>query len=78
MRAIREFTENEGAGQLPLRGSIPDMTSDTEKFVTLQTAFKTKAEHDIESVKTRVERLLLNINKPYDFIAEHLVKLFCE
>ncbi len=77
MRAIREFCENEGLGQLPLRGTIPDMVSDTERFVALQNAYKSKAQQDIQSVMTRVERLLVNINKPYDFINEKLVKLFC-
>ena len=35
-RAVRDFLENEGDGLLPLRGSLPDMIADTEKFVTLQ------------------------------------------
>lgn len=78
IRAIQEFTENEGQGQLPLRGSIPDMVSDTERFVSLQNVYKAKAQHDIESVLSRVERLCLNINKPYDFILEQQVKLFCK
>jgi len=41
-------------------------------------AYKTKAQQDIESVTSRVERLLLDINKPYDFIDVQLVKLFCK
>ena len=63
---------------MPLRGSIPDMVSDTSRFVALQNAYKTKAQQDIESVTSRVERLLLDINKPYDFIDVQLVKLFCK
>ena len=78
LRAIREFTYNEGLGQLPLRGTIPDMVSDSERFVSLQNVYRAKAQHDIEAVMTRVERLLLNINKPYDFINEQQVKLFCK
>jgi amyloid beta precursor protein binding protein 1 len=44
----------------------------------LQNVYRAKAQHDIEAVMTRVERLLLNINKPYDFINEQQVKLFCK
>ena len=62
---------------MKLRGVIPDMVSDTERFVALQNAYKVKSQHDVEAVMTRVERLLLNINKPYDYIDEQLVKLFC-
>ena len=28
--------ENEGDGLLPLKGALPDMVADTEKFVSLQ------------------------------------------
>jgi amyloid beta precursor protein binding protein 1 len=35
-KAVRDFVENEGEGCLPLCGSIPDMTADTEKYIALQ------------------------------------------
>lgn len=54
------------------------MVSDTEKFVSLQNVYRAKAQHDIESVMSHVERLLLNINKPYDFIGEQEVRLLCK
>ena len=54
------------------------MVSDTEKFVSLQNVYRAKSQSDIEAVMSRVERLLLNINKPYDFISEQEVKLFCK
>jgi amyloid beta precursor protein binding protein 1 len=37
LRAVRDFTESsQGAGLLPLSGVLPDMKSDTERYVTLQ------------------------------------------
>jgi NEDD8-activating enzyme E1 regulatory subunit len=78
VRAIKEFTENEGNGKLPLRGSIPDMISDSDKFISLQNVYKTKAQHDCESIMTRIERLLIQNNKPNDYITEQTVKLFCK
>jgi len=35
-KAIRDFVENEGNGNLPLRGSVPDMTAKTDYYVALQ------------------------------------------
>lgn len=35
-KAVRDFVDNEGRGLLPLKGTLPDMTADTEKYVALQ------------------------------------------
>lgn len=35
-RAVKEFVEKEGEGALPLRGSLPDMTSDSQRYIALQ------------------------------------------
>ncbi|XP_062002701.1 NEDD8-activating enzyme E1 regulatory subunit AXR1-like [Rosa rugosa] len=43
---ILEFLANEGGGEAPLEGSIPDMTSSTEHYVALQKIYQAKAEAD--------------------------------
>jgi NEDD8-activating enzyme E1 regulatory subunit len=78
VRALKEFVENEGNGMLPLRGTIPDMFSDSEKFINLQNVYRQKAQQDLEAIQSRIEQLLHNIDKPYDYISEHQVKLFCK
>ena len=78
MRALKDFVENEGCGLLPLRGSIPDMFSDSERFIALQNVYRNKAQHDFEAITSRVEQLLYDIDKPYDFISEQQIKLFCK
>lgn len=35
-RGVKEFVEKEGNGALPLRGSLPDMTSDSQRYIALQ------------------------------------------
>ena len=35
-QAVKQFTENEGKGALPLRGSIPDMFADSKRYIQLQ------------------------------------------
>lgn len=37
-RSVRDFVANEGNGQLPLSGKLPDMKSDTMNYVGLQNA----------------------------------------
>lgn len=36
LRAVKEFVHNEGNGSLPVRGTIPDMIADSQKFINLQ------------------------------------------
>lgn len=36
LRAVKEFVQNEGNGSLPVRGAIPDMIADSQKFINLQ------------------------------------------
>lgn len=38
-RAMKEFIEKEGDGTLPLRGSLPDMTSDSQRYIALQNVY---------------------------------------
>lgn len=35
-KALKEFIEQEGEGLLPLKGALPDMVADTEKYIALQ------------------------------------------
>lgn len=76
-KAVRDFMENEGAGLLPLKGVLPDMTADTEKYVNLQQIFHKQAVADAEAVWRRVLQLLRQLGRPSDSISERDVKLFC-
>lgn len=77
LQAIKEFTENEGNGALPLRGTIPDMTADSNRYVQLQNVYRDQASKDADIVLRRVQDLLQRIGKPYCSITEQDVKLFC-
>ena len=76
-RAVKEFVANEGCGRLPLRGSIPDMTSSSDLYVSLQRAYQTKAREDMEHVSEHLGQLLVSNNKPPNSISEETIKLFC-
>uniref|UniRef100_A0A2N9I6X7 NEDD8-activating enzyme E1 regulatory subunit n=1 Tax=Fagus sylvatica TaxID=28930 RepID=A0A2N9I6X7_FAGSY len=54
--ALKEFIANEGGGEAPLEGSIPDMTSSTELYINLQNIYQAKAEADFLVIEQRVCR----------------------
>ncbi|CAL8467774.1 g7312 [Coccomyxa elongata] len=55
------FTENNG--QLPVEGSIPDMTSTTDMYLQLQRLYRDQADADITTVETHVQALLKSIGR---------------
>ncbi|GIX87298.1 NEDD8-activating enzyme E1 regulatory subunit [Caerostris extrusa] len=77
-KALKEFVNNEGQGCLPVRGIIPDMTSDTQSYIKLQNIYKAKAEEDAHTIYVKVQQLLSNLGKPPNFISEQEVKIFCK
>jgi len=76
--AVRQFMEHEGNGKLPLMGSVPDMHSDTDSFITLQTIYVNKAHQDFNYVKGYVRKSLEKLGKSLDHINDATIKLFCK
>ncbi|KAI9243996.1 amyloid beta precursor protein binding protein 1 [Phascolomyces articulosus] len=77
-RAVKDFVDNEGAGQLPLAGKLPDMKSDTTNYIDLQNVYRKKALADLDSVKERVKSLLQEYNIPLDNIPESVIEVYCK
>ncbi|PFX26195.1 NEDD8-activating enzyme E1 regulatory subunit-like [Stylophora pistillata] len=77
-KAVKEFVENEGSGALPLRGSIPDMTADSKRYIELQNIYQEQARKDIAVVTQRVHRILLDLGKSTDSISDSEIRLFCK
>jgi len=75
--ALKEFIANEGEGEAPLEGSIPDMTSLTEYYIILQKIYQEKAEADFLSFERRVRGILKNIGRDPDSIPRASIKSFC-
>uniref|UniRef100_A0A7C9F6E0 NEDD8-activating enzyme E1 regulatory subunit n=1 Tax=Opuntia streptacantha TaxID=393608 RepID=A0A7C9F6E0_OPUST len=76
--ALQEFITNEGAGEVPLEGSIPDMTSSTEHYVNLQKVYQAKAEADVSAMERRVHNILKKIGRDPSSISKSTVKTFCK
>uniref|UniRef100_A0A5S6Q0R0 NEDD8-activating enzyme E1 regulatory subunit n=1 Tax=Trichuris muris TaxID=70415 RepID=A0A5S6Q0R0_TRIMR len=77
--ALKSFVENEGDGRLPLRGSLPDMSSDTELYIRLQNIYKDKAQSDAQIVHNKVSKFVAQLGPSED--APHITfeetKRFC-
>ncbi|CAO2823310.1 unnamed protein product [Amaranthus hypochondriacus] len=76
--ALKEFVAHEGAGEVPLEGSIPDMTSSTEHYVNLQKVYQAKAEADILAMEQHVQNLLKKIGRNPMSISKTTIKGFCK
>ena len=51
------------AGLLPLRGSIPDMTADSERYIALQNVYRDQANRDVAAVTAHVHTLLQTLGQ---------------
>lgn len=76
--ALKEFIANEGGGEAPLDGSIPDMTSSTELYVNLQKLYQAKAEADVLVIEQRVRNILKKIGRDPYSISKAIIKSFCK
>lgn len=76
-RALKEFVLKEGHGNLPVRGTIPDMIADSDKFIRLLSVYRDRAKKDAADVGAYVARLLVSLGKPPESIAQKDIRLFC-
>ena len=66
-RAVKDFVEAQGTGGgacLPLRGTIPDMFSDSERYIQLQNVYREQADDDVEQVMKGVRAHLETVGRP--------------
>lgn len=77
VRALKEFVINDSQGKLPLRGSIPDMNSFSDLYVSLQKVYQTQARLDVEAVAVHLSALLIGLGKSPSTVPMDSVKQFC-
>ncbi|XP_026888238.1 NEDD8-activating enzyme E1 regulatory subunit [Electrophorus electricus] len=78
VRAVRDFVQAEGRGSLPVRGTIPDMIADSDKFISLQNVYRERALQDAAAVSRHVESHLQAVGKLPECISEQDIRLFCK
>ncbi|CAM9513780.1 unnamed protein product [Pylaiella littoralis] len=77
-RALGEFVKGEGGGLPPLSGEVPDMTSDTDSFITLQGLYKAKAAKDTAKVAALVDEGLAEAGRPRGSVPREEIEVFCK
>ena len=77
VRALKEFVASEGKGLLPLRGTIPDMTSSSDTYIQLQRIYQAQARADMEALTGHLCQVLANLNKPSSTVTEVEIKRLC-
>uniref|UniRef100_A0A7S1C6B9 NEDD8-activating enzyme E1 regulatory subunit n=1 Tax=Bicosoecida sp. CB-2014 TaxID=1486930 RepID=A0A7S1C6B9_9STRA len=75
VRAIADFAE--ATGELPVAGSLPDMTSTPDMYVSLQRLYKEKAAADCADVRARVAALLAGVGLPEDHVPGEWIPRAC-
>lgn len=73
--ALREFVVKEN--RLPVSGVIPDMFSDSERFIKLQNIYRDKAGQDAEIIQRKVHQVLESLGRSSETISETEIKRFC-
>eukprot|EP00049_Salpingoeca_infusionum_P003773 m.70754 g.70754 ORF g.70754 m.70754 type:complete len:533 (+) comp12268_c0_seq1:32-1630(+) len=76
--ALKKFVENQGQGMLPVRGTIPDMHSDSDSYIQLQQVYRNAAARDAAVVMGIVEELLVSLCEPESRISKDTVTEFCK
>ena len=56
--------ESSSGGALPVKGVIPDMFSDSERYIQLQNVYREQADADAEEVMRGVRRHLEAVGRP--------------
>ncbi|CAM9847727.1 unnamed protein product [Ectocarpus sp. 6 AP-2014] len=77
-RALGEFVKGEGGGFPPLSGEVPDMTSDTDSFITLQGLYKAKAAKDTAAVAALLDEGLARAGRPRGSVPREETEVFCK
>ena len=75
-KALKEFVNE--TGNLPVRGSIPDMTADSKRFIELQNCYHEKALEDVQNISEKLHAILASIGKKSNFIEDDEIRLFCK
>lgn len=76
VKALKEFVKMRGV--LPIRGTLPDMFSNSKQYIELQNIYKNLANRDTQFMIELVAKCLQEHNLPFSFLTHEDVRLFCK
>ena len=75
--ALKKFM-SEQDGDIPLNGTIPDMTSATDPYIALQEVYHKRSSSDFSKMKEIVNGILDSIGQPKSSILDDEIMTFCK
>jgi NEDD8-activating enzyme E1 regulatory subunit len=80
IHAMKLFTEHEGHGQLPVRGELPDMITNTTSYIELVQIYQQQAKHDQSIVHNYLFNLLERHRSSFreHVHLDELVQIYCK
>ena len=75
--ALKMFMSESG-NEIPLNGTIPDMTSATDPYVALQGIYHERSSSDFSKIRQLVNSILDSLGKPISSISDEEITTFCK
>lgn len=72
VRSLREFVKRNPSHQLPLSGVLPDMKSDTQTYIKLQSIYRQQASEDLQEFREILEEVQQTIKDEVKAVYEKL------
>jgi len=76
VKALKQFVDVHGV--LPIRGTLPDMFSDSQRYIQLQNIYKTLASRNVDEMNDIVLRVLDEHSLPRTLLTSADVATFCK
>lgn len=77
VKGLKRFLKDKSNGCLPVRGSIPDMTADTQSYVALQKIYSNKAKQDMDCLLNCLSSICDSSERFLEMIPEETIRIFC-
>jgi len=76
VKALKEFVDSKSV--LPVRGTLPDMFSDSKRYIELQNIYRNIAMQDIQLMTELVKKIVSEAGLPDSFISPEDLSAFCK
>ena len=76
VKGLKQFMLDSG-NRLPVKGRIPDMTSDSTRYIELQNIYKQKSREDSEAINTIIQNFENEDRERFVEISDSFLRAFC-
>ena len=76
VKGLKQFMADSGE-RLPVKGRIPDMTSDSSRYIQLQNIYKEKSREDAEAINTIIQNFENEDRERFVEISDSFLRAFC-